>query len=350
MAKELANADGSIDVSAAEEAFDAYEQQHVVAEEEDTKAGKPADETPPKPSDEEDDDEDDGEPAAGDAGDEEGDDWVSREDVRELVESLGLSAEEVAEFSGPEELERAARLLDRRLMEAGRQAREKPGEAQEAALAAEEAARTRQEAQQRAAEQPRGQDGKFTSDDGEAGDYRPEITADYYDEALVGEFNRLDKHQADRIRQLESRLESFASQLEERSTAQEIERFDAIVDQLDEGELFGAADAIQPDSDPARNRAKLWEAVDTLRDVMAAQGKRATLTPALVRLALSVEFADKVSERQRRDFSRRVQQQSQRRLGSGGRRNAGPDRPWTGDPERDPVLLEAYAAMERENG
>ena len=347
---EISQPDGTLDVDAANRALDEYEAANPPAEsDEDRKdkgadnaqAGEGADDSKQTTTDA-DDATGEGEEAVGENADE---DWMLHDDIRELADSLGVSQEELRDFSGPEELERAARILDRNLMEVGQ--RIKPGEEQDAALVAAEAARAKAEAQERAAARERGDDGKFVKAEEEG--YKPEITAEYFDEQIVGEFDRLGKHYGERVRQLEQQLEALSGQLRQDAERREIDSFDAIVDGMGHEDLFGQSADL--DGKTKDNRAKLWEAVDTLRAGLASRGKQGGLTPTLVRRALNLEFADQLSHQQRRSYSQRLQQQAQRKLGAGGHREAtGTKRSWKGSPEKDPVLHEAWRELERESG
>ena len=336
---ELTKSDGTLDYDAASKVIDAETgaiEQEDLAEREGADAEtttKPAEEPSGKGKEES---------ADTDIGD---DNWVSREDIRELIDSLGLSENDAREFSGPEELERHARFVDRQFMQEGKRLAQqlKPGEEQEAALASQDEAQRRMAAQQRASQQPR-EGGKFAKAE-EAGDDDPPLNPEYFDEELVSKFNR----QAERIKRLEERIAQADSQQREASHRQMVSAFDSIVDTLGHEDVFGKSDGLDRDSDHWKNRAKLWEAASVLVAGMASKGKAASLSPALVRRALNQEFADLLSTKNRRSYSERMLKQSGRKLGSGGQRVAtGEHRPWNGPPEKDPALHQAYREMEKD--
>jgi|GEM_PF-6359026 len=327
---ELTKSDGTLDYDAASKVIDAETgaiEQEDLAEREgaDTETTtKPAEEPSGKGKEES---------ADTDIGD---DNWVSREDIRELIDSLGLSEDDAREFSGPEELERHARFVDRQFMQEGKRLAQqlKPGEEQEAALASQDEAQRRMAAQQRASQQPR-EGGKFAKAE-EAGDDDPPLNPEYFDEELVSKFNR----QAERIKRLEERIAQADAQQQEAA-------FHSIADSLGYEDLFGKG--LNRNSDQQQNLAKLLEATDVLIAGMASKGKAASLSPALVRRALNQEFADLLSTKNRRSYSERMLKQSGRKLGSGGQRVAtGEQRPWNGPPEKDPALHQAYREMEKD--
>lgn len=327
---ELTKSDGTLDYDAASKVIDA---ETGAIEQEDLAEREGADaETTTKPAEEP-----SGKGKEESADTEIGDDnWVSREDIRELIDSLGLSEDDAREFSGPEELERHARFVDRQFMQEGKRLAQqlKPGEEQEAALASQDEAQRRMAAQQRASQQPR-EGGKFAKAE-EAGDDDPPLNPEYFDEELVSKFNR----QAERIKRLEERIAQADSQQQEAA-------FHSIADSLGYEDLFGKG--LNRNSDQQQNLAKLLEATDVLIAGMASKGKAASLSPALVRRALNQEFADLLSTKNRRSYSERMLKQSGRKLGSGGQRVAtGEQRPWNGPPEKDPALHQAYREMEKD--
>jgi hypothetical protein len=269
-------------------------------------------------------------------------DWVTglAEDMRELVNSLGLTDDQIREFSGPEEIERHANLLDKQLMRLGETKR--PGESQEAALEAQEPAQKQLEKVERAVKQERDEQGRFVS----AEKYIPLVTADDFDEGLAGEFQRIAEHFNERV----AKLESLLQQNEERSRRSEVQQHDTLIDTLGHEDLFGTVEKPRS-TEQQENRVKLLRALKILRNGMESVGQSVSVTPTLLKRALNQEFADQLSTKQRQSLTKKIQDQSKRKLGGGrGRSSLSEQMDWSGDRTKDPVLLEAFRAMERESG
>jgi len=317
MAKSLENEDGTLNKGAVEELLDDYEKTlpSAAAEEEKADAAEP----------------DATEAGEGDAvveGDSD-EDWTAAlsADLRELVESLEISEEELRDLSGPEELERHAKLHDKHIMRLGRT---KPEEDEG-------------ESEEEPSPKPRDKNGRFVKADEV---YEPSLSADEYDEAVVGEFKKVASHFGERIGRLEEMLQAS----EERAVAAERQQHDTLIDSLGHEDLFGNVDAPRS-ADQATNRQKLLESLDILRAGLTALGRRATVTPALMRRALNQEFAEKLSTKHRASLTKAIQKQGSRRLGGGkSKPSTLQSKAWSGDPERDPVLLEAYWEAAKEAG
>lgn len=263
-------------------------------------------------------------------------DWVTNSDYRELLESMSISEDDARKLSGPEELERLATHVDKRFLKEGQKVAE-----QETALDAQDAAQKKADAQERAAQRERDKGGKFKSEDTDG--YKPDLDENEFDEKVIGEFGRLNEHHQRRYEQQEERIAKLEANHREAADRQTDSMFDTIVDSLDNKELFGTSEAPN-----AKARGQLRTALDTLSAGMKALGTPVDMTPALVKRALNLEFADELNKQHRAAFTRKVQNQSQRKLGGGGQRtkSAG-DEAWTGEPEDDPVLKEAYDRLEK---
>jgi len=269
------------------------------------------------------------------------DDWVSADDIRELVESLGYSDDDVSEFQSRDEFERHVKLVDRQFMRDGREVtKPRPGDDQEAALQAQEVAISRQEASERAKQQPR-ENGRFVSAEATEDGYKPQLD-DEFDERIIEEFQRLSGYYEGRIKALESRYQ-------EDTQRSEANHFNAIVDALGQDDLFGKSEEIRPRSEQAKNRDKLLEASRILMAGIASRrGGDQKLTESLVKRAANLEFADHFSKKQRQSFNDRIRRQAARRHGSGSQRVSA--QAYAGDPTKHPDLLAAFRAMEAENG
>ncbi len=317
MPKSVTKEDGTLDKEAVNELLDEHEKTlepaQAKAEEE-------------KTADAEDENASDG--AAAIEGDSE-DDWIAAlsADLKELADSLEISEGDLREFSGPEELERHARLHDKHIMRLGRTPPEEPDE----------------EPKEEPAPKARGKDGRFQKAEDV---YEPGLSQDEYDPAIVGEFKKVADHFGDRI----GRLEKMLKASEERVASAERQQRDAIIDTLGHEDLFGAVDKPRSAAQET-NRQKLLDSFDVLRAGLVALGKRSNSTPALMRRAFNSEFAEYLSTKHRKSLTKALQKQSSNRLGGGKSQSASlHSKAWTGDPEEDPALIEAYWNAVKESG
>ena len=259
------------------------------------------------------------------------------EDMQELIASLGLSEEEAQAFSGADELQRHALLLDKRLMQM------KPGEVQEAVLESQKLEESTEQ-EEPAAEQPRGKDGKFVSPDANEL-YDVGLDPDLYDEDVVTEFQKMSHHFEGRILKLEKMLLDSEDRYNEMLQTSERQQQDVVLDGIGHDDLFG--DSSKSISKAQReNREKVLQTVRVLQAGMEALGTEVARTPALIRRAINLEFADKLSEKQRRELSGRIRKQGSRVLGGG--RSSSQQRSDLTSPEAE--LIEAWKEMEREAG
>jgi hypothetical protein len=323
----LETKDGELDPGAVNALFDQVTEQDRSAEPDDKKETKrPDDDSVPSG---------DGDKDSVASGDD-GLDWFSADDAREMIESLGLSPEDVAEFGDRDDFDRHVRLLDKQFMREGKDAKQRlqPGDEQQAAIEAAEQQRKVEQQRQRASEQPR-DGGKFVKQEAD------ELVLDpiQFDDELVKVFGKA----AERIKQLEARIEQMGQKEVETQHQANVRQFDAIVDQLGHEDLFGNSEQLQPEYFKAR--AQLWDALATLAVGMVTRGKQVSnpITKAMVVRALNAEFSDKIQQKQRRSFSERVRKQAGRRFGGGSQR--APGKQYTGPLEKDPDLLAAYNAM-----
>lgn len=335
MSVNLETENGKLDLDAANAVLDEFSEREAEREpeketlrpgEDDKKA--PAKDDAPAPSDDE---------------QEDSDDWTTAADLAELVESLGLSEEDLAEFGSREELDRHVKLLDKQLIRAGKEALAKPGEEQEAALRAQAEAERRAEASERAKQQPR-KDGRFAkTEEAEEPDESLTLDEDYFDERLVA----VHKQTVSRLQQLEARLRVFEQRDTEAQQREIVRTFDRIVDTLGHDDIFGKSAELAPGTDAWKNRSGLYETTTELIAGAIANGKRVGMVESIVRRALNQRFADQLSKKQRQDFASKVRKQASRTLGASQRNRPGK---YDGPLEKDPELLELYRQLEKESG
>lgn len=361
MATEITNEDGTLDADAATDAIDreldtqepeSGEQSRKDTSDSAEDGGDGTDDEPTKLlGDEETARKSEDKPGEGEAEEEsDEDEWFRKDDIRELVESLELSEEDIREFSGPDELDRHVRFLDKQLLEEGKRTL-RPGDEQEEALAAQEEAERKQQASERAKERPRDR-GRFIKPNDEEGDYKPSLDANDYDEELVGEFatvGKLADSANKRVQQLEDRILAFEAERMQAGHQQMVQSFDAIVDGLEHDDLFGSASELRPGSDQFKAREALWDTTGDLLAGMKARGKPAAMTATAVKRAMHQRFAKELSTKQRTQFSEKIRKQAKTRLG-GGSQKSNLEKPYTGPIEKDPELIAAHKRMLEENG
>jgi hypothetical protein len=331
MATAVFTEEGTVDQDAANKLIDKYQADNAASEQ------KPEDDSSVKAE------EQSGQDDAGEEEDAEGD-WVDglAEDMRELLGSLDLSDEQAREmFEGPEDLERHTNLLDKQLMKIGKN---QPGDMQDAALEAQEAAEAKLAKQEQIASRPRGEDGKFVSEDTTG--YEPSLSKDYFDDEVVDEFSKLNSSWESRFKSLEQQF----MQLQEAAKQGEQNQKASMVYSLGHEDLFGSPDKPLTTAQKV-NQKRVLEATEILQAGMKAMGQDAQVTPALMRRALFQEFAEELTTKQRRELSRQARSQGKKKLGGGkGRQKGNPLTPWTGEMTEDPVLISAWKEMQRESG
>jgi hypothetical protein len=309
--EELINADGTLDEGAAGAAIDSVMNQ--VEEEVKQEREEPADEAEDTTVDEQSD----------------SDDWVTSEDISELVESLGYSEEDMAEFAGPEEFERHVRLLDREMK------RVRPGDDQETALEADDISRQKNAKTQQAEQQHR-ENGKFAKKPEEL----PQLDETYEDDLREVVSSR-DKV----IEELQSRLAELEQHLDGTTQNTVLQNFNRILHGQGMEDVFGTEE--KPNHE---NCERGWEEYKAMYNHWEAMGKDVQSDKAqsqLVRRMLNMEFADELKKKTRRDLTKKIKKQSSKISGSS-RRQA--NKEYTGPIEKHPELTQKYWDLVKENG
>jgi len=255
-----------------------------------------------------------------------GDDWVTSEDIAELIESLGYSEEDMAEFAGPVEFQTHVRLLDRELK------RVRPGDEQERALEADELSRQKDARTAQVKEQYR-EDGKFAK----APEELPKLDPDEFDERLIEAMEARD-----------ARIAALEAQINDSGQKAILQDFDNIVDGLGFDDLFGKSEDLKPAE--RKERARLFEEYKEIFNIQEARGKPVSgkgTNRALVLRALNLEFADEIKKQNRRELTSKIKKQSARKTGSGHRQAT---KQYDGPIEKHPELIERFKQLESENG
>lgn len=328
----LIKEDGTLDEKAAEKILGQHEKDNPPdPADENGEAGKGKEED--KPGDEPEDEETI--PDETDTGGD-GDEWRTTEDAAEILESLGLTEDDIEDFSDLEELQRHADLVDKQAFIAGKAAKDKPGDEQEAAKA-------RLDAQERKAARERDANGRLKSEEKA---YKPGLDPDIQDADVIEEFTKLGSYHEDRLQQFEAELKEFRNEQVSFRKEQADAAFGAMVDTLGETKLLGTSKVPKQ-----RAMDRLQDAVEVLQAGLAAKGRSAVLTPVLVKRALQLEFADELKKQDRRSLHDKIRNQSKKKLGGGGRGSrSGKQAEWKGAPEDDPVLHAAFKELQAEGG
>jgi len=263
----------------------------------------------------------------------------------ELARSYGLTEDDLKQFSGPEEFNRAALLFDRTLLSKGQAANAVP--AKEDNSPAE------------AAPPPKSDS---ASPDGLV-DPQKFIDAGY-DETTV-EMAKALRAQQEQTRKLQQYVEQSQAEQQAYSTQRVMETFHDYVDALDDP-LFGKSldeqnkpVAMQGKSEGA-NREKLYQTAYAIQDqlVRDAQLRGAAPEipplPVLLRRARLVAFSDEIMKREKREYQERVAAQSKRRRPSAGRpKELSPAEKET-DPAKalanDPAIVKLWNHLQEESG
>ena len=341
----LIKEDGTLDEKAAEKILGQHEKDNPPdpadengeagkGKEEDKPGEKPGDE---KPGDEKEPEDEETIPDETDTGgDDDDDEWRTTEDAAEILESLGLTEDDIEDFSELEEWQRHADLVDKQGLIAGKAAKDKPGDEREAALKAERADREK-------AARERDANGRLKSEEKA---YKPGLDPDIQDHDVIEEFTKLGSHTEERFQRFEAELKEFRAEQVSFRKEQAEAAFGAMVDTLKETKLLGTSKVPKQ-----RAMDRLQDAVEVLQAGLAAKGRSAALTPALVKRALQLEFADELKKQDRRSLHETIRKQSKKKLGGGGRGSrSGRQAEWKGAPEDDPVLHAAFKEIVKEGG
>lgn len=317
--EQLVNEDGTLDEGAAGQAIDAIMKQDLdeIAESKKVDNDTPAD--------------DDQIPSEDDS-DRVVDDWVSSEDIQELVASLGYSDDVMSEFESPEEFERHVRLMDKELK------RIRPGDEQVHALEADEISRQKSEKNEQVKWQHR-ENGKFAKETEEL----PQLD-DTYEDDLREVVTARDR----RLEELTAKISELEGKLDGTQQNALLHDFDAIVDELDMPELLGNSEELTVNE--RQNRARLWDEYKEMFNRLELKGERVTdkkVNRGIVLRALHLEFADEVKQQLRRNLTKKAKKQSAKIIGGKPSRST---KKYTGPVEKHPELLKAFEQMSAENG
>lgn len=219
-------------------------------------------------------------------------DW--REGALAETSAYGIGEDELAEFSSREELDKALKLFDRKVMDNERQ------------KVLEELNGGKQQ------EQPaQGKSKKGSDSDNEPpsdGRYEIKLDKDVYDEELVDELTRMRDYYESRVDALEQRFQ------EADAIAQE-QQFDRTVDDLEFSNLFGKTG--EESEAELATRKELYERVQVEQLVLSRLGRKAGDYKALVHRVARSLFPDEYDKKLLKNHTRRISRQSGKRQGGG---------------------------------
>ncbi len=242
-------------------------------------------------------------------------DWITDE-VRSSARMLGIAEDELDVFSSKEEFDKAYSFLLKNVMSRGREqteSEEKEGEggketSSDATLA-------------------RGPDGRFlprnrAEENGSSKDattttgYQLKLDPEEFeDDEIARELTALNEHYESRLKAFEDRFAVLERAEAEREQAALEAQFDSLVDSLGHADLFGETGK---ESDAQlENRKKLFASQQYLIAGMAAHGLEPRLDSVLLSRVLHMEFAEQLAKKQRKQHTRKIQRQSNMRMGGG---------------------------------
>ena len=222
--------------------------------------------------------------------------WIN-DDLKAEVAAYGIDEAELAEFANREELDRALRLFDKTALEAGRKAM----------------------AEDEPTERTRNEKGQFEKQEAPDSDYKVELDPDIYDEAIVGEFNKLRDRFESRLQELETRFLEVDAKAEER-------HFDMLVDAMGHKDLFGATG--KENDKQLQRRKDLMVAVKAQQIGLEQLGRPAEMDESLVSRVARMVFSEDLSKKDLKAKTQKMFKQHNSRMGGGATRPQ--------DPREDP--------------
>jgi len=226
--------------------------------------------------------------------------WLT-DDVKAEAAAYGLDESEIADFASREELDRALRLFDKSALEAGRKAM---AESEQAPVRDDKGKFVKKEEPK--AEPPKAE----APNDGR---YQVSLSADMYDEEIVGEFNRLVDHYESREARSEARFAALEAHFIEASAKEEEHRFDSFVDSLGHSDLFGTTG--KESEKELERRRDLNVAVKAQMIGLERLGRPAEMSQQLISRVANMAFGDELGKKRLKQQTSKISKQSQLRQG-----------------------------------
>jgi len=261
--------------------------------------------------------------------------WLTDEVRAELPR--WIADEDLSEFSGREELDRALSLMDRAALKAGREAGRKDDA--------------------EAAPQARGRDDKFVQRqskepdaDGASQPFEIDLDLSDFDEDLgkkvKGALTGLRDHYEGRMKALDERFTTVEVESQARIAEAMETRFDAIVDSLEHADLFGHAGSESEKQLEARR--KLFDEHHVYLTGLKALGRDARMDQASISRVLRMAFAEHISKQEQKNLTQRITKQSNLRMGVGAERPA--EQPFKGPLKNHPDVQREYKQLQEARG
>lgn len=247
------------------------------------------------------------------------------EDLREHAAALGLTDEQLAEFTSRDELDRALRLIDANAMHVGRDATKKDASASS-------------DSEKRSDGRPRDEKGRFSKEEEQEPGYTVNLSSDEFPEEVIREFNGLRDYYESKLQAFESRFAALEEAERLREEAAEQREYDSVLDSLGHPELFGETG--KESRAERKNRETLWIDIQAYLAGLRAFGKEARLDRSFVSRVLNMTFADHLNSKQRKQLVAKAKSQSDRRSGAAGTKHV--EKEYRGPIEEDPELLAEF--------
>ena len=249
-------------------------------------------------------------------------------ELREHAAAIGLTDEQLSEFSSREELDRAMRLLDARAMQMGRDAAKDDGKDGDKEKQATPETRARDD------------QGRFAKPDAETS-YSVKLDPEIFPEEVIEEFNALRDHYESRIDSFEQRFAVLEETERLRQEVSEQREFDSILDSLDHPELFGTTG--KETRAERTNRENLWKDLQAYIIGLKGFGREVRADREFVARVMNMTFAEHLSQKTKNQLITKAKSQSQRRSGSAGTKHV--DKTFNGPLRDDPEVLAEFERL-----
>ena len=227
-------------------------------------------------------------------------DWLD-DALKAEVAAYGIEESDLADFTSREELDRALRLFDRKVLEESRKG-----------------APARDDKGRFAPDAPKGETPSETPAEKRDGRYEITLSKDLYDEGLVDELVRLRDHYESRLGVLETRFAESDAMVKQ-------QQFDAAVEAMGHADLFGKTG--NESAKELQRRQELFEECESFARSLQERGRQTGAYESLVLRVAKVVFAEHLEKKLWKDKTRQLSKQSQGRMGGSPTRGQDPVEP-----------------------
>jgi len=284
-------------------------------------------------------------------------------ELLEAANGYGLHASEVEGFDSVEDLERAMRLHDIQMYRAGHQIAEQKQAAQQAQQAQQQAVQQAQQqavqqAQQQAVQQQPVQQQQAPAPQPGFTELEAKLREAGYEDDLLEPLRYLSEQNQQAMQQnaqltngfrelvyyLQDEQKHNVGQQQQLANQQFYEQMDA----LDRSDLFGTSTNVTDKQQ--ENVGKLYAERNLLNNGLLNSGINTAPQGGLVERAFRLSHPVEIQKANSKTYRDNVAKQSRRRMGSGQTTKARKNVPWDGEPEENPVLIDAWNDMQKEYG